>query len=83
MVEEDALAELGGRVDLDAGHPAREMRDEAAEPAQPVVPAPVRQSVQHHGMQAGVQGEHMPGRAGGRVALEDAADIGAQALEHR
>ena len=82
VVEEHALANLGAGVDLDAGEPAREVRDEAPQPLQAVVPAPVRGAVQPDRMQARITGDHLPRAARGRIAVEDALDIGAQAGEH-
>jgi hypothetical protein len=83
MVEEHALADLGGRMDLDAGHPPRAVRDEAGGPLETVRPTGVRPAMQHHGVKARVDRHHFPGAAGGRVAFEDAPDVGAQSREHR
>ncbi|MCY1211531.1 hypothetical protein D9M72_232440 [compost metagenome] len=83
VVEEHALADLGGRVDLDARERARAVGDEAGRPLETVGPTGVRPAVQHHGMEAGVDRDHFPGATGGRVAFEDAPDVGAQSREHR
>ncbi len=42
----------------------------------------VRPAMHHHRMQARITGQHLPGRAGGGVAFEDAGDVFAKALEH-
>ena len=66
MVDENALTDDGTGVDLNPRTPARKVRDEAPEPLEAMVPAPVRPAVQDQGMQARVAGEHFPGAAGGR-----------------
>ena len=43
---------------------------------------PVRQPVQHQRMQARITREHLPRAARGRIAVEDALDVGTQAGEH-
>ena len=58
------------------------MRDEAPEPLEAVAPAPVGAAVQKQRVQAGVAGQHLPGGAGGRVAVEDALDVGAESGKH-
>jgi len=82
VVDEDALADDRARVDLDAGEPARQVRDEAPQPLQAVHPAPVRGQVQPDGVQAWVAGDHLEAAARGRVAVEDALDVGSQAGKH-
>src|SRR5665811_2091398 len=59
------------------------MRDEAAQPLETMGPAPVRTAVQHQRVQAGVAGEHFPGGTGGRVALKNALNVGAEAGKHK
>src|SRR5688572_19992928 len=75
VIDEDAPADLHRRMDLDAGEPAADVRAEAAGPAQAVRPQPVADAVEEDGVQAGVAGQHFPGRARGRIALEHAGDV--------
>src|SRR5207249_4878441 len=82
MVEKHALADFCAGVDFNAGEPARNMRNKAAQPFEAVVPAPVRAAVQHLRMHARVAGQHFPGRAGGRVAVKNALDVGADSGKH-
>src|ERR1043165_5048014 len=70
-------------MDLDAGHPARKLGDEAAAPAQPVGPQPVREMMKPDGVQARIAGQHFPGGARRRVALQDAGDVATQFPEHQ
>ncbi|MNT88639.1 hypothetical protein D3C72_2292280 [compost metagenome] len=83
MVEEHALTDLGAGMDLDACEPARKVRDETPWPLEAVVPAPVSGAMQPDRVQARITGDHLPRAARGRIAVEDALDIGAQAGEHR
>jgi len=82
VVDEDALADDGAGVDLDAGEPAADVRDEAPQPLEAMVPAPVRRALQPDRMQTRITGDDLPGAACRRVAVEDALDIGAQAVKH-
>jgi hypothetical protein len=56
--------------------------DEARQPAQAAPPQPVGAAMQHQRVQPRVTRDHLPLAAGGRVAVEDALDVGAQAAEH-
>jgi hypothetical protein len=82
VVDEHAPADGGAGVDLDAGQPACHVRREAARPAPAPHPEGVRKPMQHQCMQAGVAGQHLPGRARCGVALADAGDVFTQAAEH-
>jgi len=82
MVHEDAAADDRPGMDLDAGQKARQVRDKAAGPAQPVRPAPVRDAVHPQRVQAGIAGDDFPGGARGRVAVADRLDVLAQAAQH-
>ena len=83
MIDEHAGRDLGTWVDFDAGHPAREVRDETPQPFETGVPAGVGAAVQEQRMQAGVAGQHLPGAAGSGVVVEDDADVRPGAFKHR
>lgn len=80
MVEEDALADAGGRVDVgleDFGGTALQIEREIA-PA--LVPEPMRQAVGLQGMEA-LEIEHrLDQPVAGRVTIEHGGDVGAKAL---
>jgi hypothetical protein len=82
VIDEHPLGDGRARMDLDAGQPARELRHEAAQPAQVAHPEPVCEPVQDQRMQARIQGQDLPCAARRGVAVEDALDVGAEALEH-
>jgi hypothetical protein len=82
VVDEDAPAKGGARVDLDARQPARDVRDESPQPLQAGKPARMRPAVHHQRVQAGVAGEHLERRLGSRIAFQDAGDVFTQAGEH-
>src|SRR5574340_1445840 len=70
------------RMDLDAGEPARDMRQEACQPFQVGVPQGVRHAVQDARMQARIAGQHLKSAARRRIAVEYAGDIFPDILEH-
>jgi len=76
MVKKHPFPDPGAGVDFNAGEKTGTVRNKAAQPLQPVVPAPVGAPVQHQGVQTGVAGEHLPGRARRRVAVKNALNIG-------
>ena len=83
VVDEHPPPDRGAGMDLDAGQEAAPVREPAGEPAK--VGAP--QAVHDHAMpdervQAGVARQDFPRRAGGRVAVEDDADVFAESVEH-
>ena len=82
VVDEHPVRDARTRMDFDAGGPARNLRNEAAQPAQSVAPEPVRQPMGHQRMQARITRDHLPRAARGRIAVEDALDVGTQAIEH-
>ena len=82
VVKKHAFANLGTRVDLDTRQPTRDVRDKPARPLEAMRPAGVRPAVQHYSVKAGVAGEHFPGRTGGRVAVKNALNVGADSGEH-
>jgi hypothetical protein len=82
VVKKYALAQHSTGVNLNARDKARQVRDKTPQPFEPVRPAPVRGAVQHHGVQAGVAGDHLPSGARSGVAVKDALDIGADSGKH-
>src|SRR6185312_17184819 len=82
VVDEDAAADDGAGVDLDAREEARHVRREAREPAQSPAPVRVGDAVQLQRMEAGITREHLPDGPGGGIALEDALDVLTDAAEH-
>jgi hypothetical protein len=69
VIEHDAPAELGRRVDLDAREEAREVRDHAPQEPQPVRPQPVREPVPELRVQPWIAEQHFEVGARGGVAL--------------
>ena len=58
------------------------MRHQPPQPAQVHMPQPVRDTVDAQGMEAGIAGNDLPGRAGCGVAFEYAGNIFTNAIEH-
>ena len=79
VVKEHLVADLGARVNLDAGEKTSHMGNKATQPFQAMVPAPVGTPVQDHGMQARVASQNFPGAAGGGVAVKNALNVGTKA----
>jgi hypothetical protein len=79
VVKKHLLTDLGTGVNLNAGKPARDVRDEAPQPLEAMVPAPMRPAVQHQSVQARVAGQDFPGGTGRRVTVKNALDVGAKA----
>lgn len=82
VVDEHAPPEGCARMDFDAGHETRQLRDEAREPAAPRLPARMGEPVQHERVQTRITREDFPGAAGGGVALADRGDVFAKSREH-
>jgi hypothetical protein len=51
------------------------MGDEAPEPAQAPLPERVGDTMENQGMDAGITGEHFPGRPSRRVTVENRPDV--------
>ena len=82
VVDEDTVADLGAGVDLDAGKPAAPVRDPAGQPGPATAPAAVRDAMQYQGVEARIGKHHIPLAARGRVAFEDALDVGLDTGKH-
>jgi len=82
VIDEEAPADAGPRMDLDPGQPAAEMGDEPGKPLEPVVPQPVAETVDEHRMHPRVGGEDLETVAGRRIAVVYTADVFSDALEH-
>ena len=81
VIDDEPAANARAGVNFNAGEEACPMRDPAPQPLEAVRPAPVGRPVHRQGVQAGVTGEHLPGRSGGRITFEDAADVFSQTGE--
>ena len=66
VVDDQALADSGAGVDLDPGAAAAGLGDQAGQKVQPVGVAPVGPAVAAHGLQAGIEQQHLQGGAGRR-----------------
>jgi hypothetical protein len=82
MVDEQALADPRAGMDLDAGQDAAEIRHEPGHQLKSQLPQPVRQPVEHHGVEAGIGEDDLKLRARSRVALHAGGEVGGENLEH-
>src|SRR5258706_2347146 len=83
VIDEDAPADGGPRMDLDAGEEADPVRDEAREPGKAHRPQRVREAVQLQRVEARIARDHFPHAARGGIAFENALDVFADAGEHQ
>ena len=67
VVDDQALADGGAGVDLDPGAAAAPLGDHPRQEGQPVGIAPVGPAVAAHGLETGIEQQHLQGGAGGRV----------------
>src|SRR5512135_3391387 len=82
MVDEEAPANRRARMDLDAGKPAREMRDETGQPFQLPMPQRVGQAVEDTRVQSGIAGQHLKRGACRRIPVENAGYVFPDILKH-
>ena len=82
VVNEEAAADLGAGVDLDARDHAADVGHEAAEQAEAALPEPVRHVIEQQRVEARIAEEHLDPGADRRVAAEHAADVFPNSLEH-
>src|SRR5579884_691820 len=75
VVDEQAGADLGSRVNLDLGQEAVDLRQRASEDAAVVAIEPMSDAVQQQCMKAGVGEDYFPRRCRGGVALEDGLHV--------
>ena len=54
MINKDTPSDLGARVNLNSGRPARELRHESSQPTQIRLPETMRQPVQRQSVHAGI-----------------------------
>ena len=76
VVDEEARADLGAGVDVDAGAAVRELGDDAREQRHAELVELVREAVVDHGGEAGKREDHLVDAARGGVALEAGARVG-------
>jgi hypothetical protein len=69
VINHQPPADFRGRVDLDPGQPAGNMRGEPSQQAQVVLPEPMRQPVPHQGMQSRVAQQDLEPGSRCRVAF--------------
>ena len=82
VINENAPADMGGGMDLDAGDDARLVGDEDRDRPPTLAPEPVGGAVKDHRVDARIAEQHGQRRPGGRVTFPNAGDVFAKALEH-
>jgi hypothetical protein len=83
VVDEEAAADVGAGMDVDAGHEAADVGDEAGRQLDVTPPEPVRESVEQERVHARISQHDLERRARRRVAVEDDADVLLDALPRR
>ena len=83
VVDEEALADCGAGVDLDAGQESAQVGAEAAEKKEFVLPEPVGDPVEPDGVQPRITENHFQFAARCRVPVEDSLYILLQSIKHR
>ena len=81
VIDEKAMADLGAGVNFDEGKDARDLRKEAGEEAEAVIPERVVNAMKPERVQAGIAEEYFEVGARGWVPLADGADIVTYGLE--
>src|SRR5471030_1741811 len=82
VINEETPTYLGTRVNLDACHPAAEVRDNARRPLPAFVPQGMAQSMQPDRVQARVTGQDFKDIARSRITMEHTLNIFSQTIEH-
>jgi hypothetical protein len=82
VVDEEAPADLGARVDLDSREPAAQLGDSAPDQAPAARPEGMRNAIEQDRLEAGIEQRHLEAIAGRRVAGDHGIDVFAQILEH-
>ena len=82
VIDEETATDARSRMDLDAGQPARQMRIEPRQPLEAMGPQPVAEAVEQHRVHPRIGGEDLEAGAGRRIAVEYAADVFSDTLEH-
>src|SRR5262245_28827586 len=75
VVDEEAPADGGARMDLDAREPARQMGREPRKPLEARLPQAVGESVEQHGVETRVASDYFPRIPGRRITLEHDRDF--------
>src|SRR6185437_6530193 len=81
MVDEEAAADGGAGMDLDAGQDPAEMRQETAGQEPIATPEPVSQAIKDEGVQAGIAKHDLGTRTGRGVPCQNAVNVVAELLE--
>ncbi len=82
MVNEEALADAGSGVDLNAGEGAGDVAHHAGDGVPAAAIKPMGQPVQENRVDAGVEQQDLQCVPGGRVALVDGIDLFTDGPEH-
>ena len=82
VIDEEAAADAGARMDLDARDHAAHVGNETPEQAEAAFPEQVRHMVEEQRVEARIAEEHLDLGADRRVAAEYAADVFPNTLEH-
>ena len=82
MVDEDATADSGAGVDFNAGQKAARVRDDTRNRLPILCPAPVRQTMDHHGVKARIGEDDLPAGMSRGVLLHDGRDEFTCVLKH-
>ena len=75
VVDEDALADPGSRMNLDPGDRPAQLGQQTGGKEETLAPQPVRDAVERDGMQSGRGQNRLDRRAGGRVTLPDGTNF--------
>ena len=81
MVDEEALADRGAGVDLDAGREAVELADPARQQRHAAAVERVGEAMQPQGVQPRVGGDDLEGAGGGRIAVLDRLHVAPHAFD--
>src|SRR5882672_10248102 len=83
VVDEEAPADRGARMDFYAGQPAADVGQEARQPFEIPTPQPVRKPVKQQCVKPGIAGDDLPARARSRIAVEYDAYLFPDSVQHK
>jgi hypothetical protein len=78
VVDEQAGADRGARMDFNPGKEADGMRDDPPRKLQMPLPEPMAEAIAPHGMKSRIAEEDLDRPAGRRIAVQDGPDIFAE-----
>ena len=82
MIDKEAAADAGARMNLDAGDRARELGNHPGHGKPSGVVKPVCHSMQQHRVKTGIAQDDLQHAARGRIAAEDGIDLFPDRPEH-